>query len=49
MLDFHVLWEISIDIMIIFILYKMYILSLDLKPTDHRKLSAFLLFQKNVT
>ena len=44
------LWGLSIDLMI-FILYKLYILSPYTnptpKPTHHRKLSAFLHFQKN--
>jgi len=48
-LCFHVLKGLSIDIML-FILYKLYILSpytnRTPKPTRHRKLSAFLRFQK---
>jgi len=46
-LGFQLLWGFFIDKMI-FILYKLYILSSDptLKPTHHRKRSAFLPFQK---
>jgi len=51
MLGFHVLWELSIDIMI-FIIYKLYILSPNTNPTPkltyHRKPSA-ILHIKNIT
>ncbi len=49
MLGFHVLWGLSIDVMV-FILYKLYILSPYTapipKPTHHRRHSAILHFQK---
>ncbi len=49
MLGFHVLWGLSIDVMV-FILYKLYILSPCTapipKPNHHRRHSAILHFQK---
>ncbi len=49
MLGFHVLWGLSIDVMV-FILYKLYILSPYTapipKPNHHRRHSAILHFQK---
>ncbi len=49
MLGFHVLWGLSIDVMV-FILYKRYILSPYTapipKPNHHRRHSAILHFQK---
>ncbi len=49
MLGFHVLWGLSIDVMV-FILYKLYILSPYTapipKPNHHRRYSAILHFQK---